>query len=331
MQIAHLLRRLPPPPAEAPSPRAAEAAPSPAPPPPAPRRRFVFPARSTLCLSLEGTSLRALRIRRGIVETWTSQSFPPRLMRGGAVADSAGLGEIIAAALGERGLRGGRLFCALPGFQAISRVLTLPAVPRARLGGVVEREARRLMAFDPAASYFYWQLLSSRTPVRVFALATPREPLRALVEALQGAGLRPEVMDLKPLALARAVNASHAIIGNAEATSVDVVVVVGGVPEVMRSLHLGDEPLAPEYVRTRLAEELMRTISYYNDTHRENPLPAEVPVFLTGEVASSAAMGTEIARLTGRAVASLAPPLVYPADLPLASFAVNLGLALKKK
>ena len=44
----------------------------------------------------------------------------------------------------------------------------------------------------------------------------------------------------------------------------------------------GEESLA------RFRDELARTIKFYNDTHRQEPLPPSTPIFLTGSLAEPA-------------------------------------------
>lgn len=254
----------------------------------------------------------------------------PSLLRNGYVFDVQGMAVAIREALSSHSFRGSSVVFAFPGLRSSTRVLSLPSIPQRQLDAVVNREARRLMAFSPETSYLFWQSLrGSPAQLRVFVLTVPREPLVSLVEAVRLAGARPRAVDLKPLALIRAVSRDRAIIASVELNSIELVIVVDGLPQLMRGVFLGDEGITSQMVGARLVDEMNRTISFYDDTHKEQPLGRDVPVYLVGDVASPD-LADMVKNVTGRQVPALQPPIQCPSELPLAPFAVNLGLALKR-
>jgi Tfp pilus assembly PilM family ATPase len=262
---------------------------------------------------------------------WANVPFDPSLLRSAAVADPLGLGRVINAAFEAGKLSRRGILCALNGLQAVSRHLTLPAVGKGSMEKIVEREIRRIMPAAQEDNFIYWQVLEGRGEVqkRVYVLSVPRGPLLSLLEALRAAKVRPAVMDLKPLALARAANRKDAVVANLESTSVDVVVVVDDIPAMIRSIHLGDTPQGVDLALSRLLDELSRTIGFYNDTNRANPLDPSVPILATGDLAADPAVAADISSLTGHPVVPLEPPLEYPPDFPVAQYMVNIGLVLK--
>lgn len=186
------------------------------------------------------------------------------------------------------------------------------------------------MSVTEEDNYLHWQPLPSEPDIiQVFVLAVPREPLNALVEAIRQAGLRPYAIDLKPLALMRAVNRKDAVIANAESNSLELVIVADDIPTLMRSVFLGEGVVSQDYAVGRVSDEITRTIGYYNDSNRDNPLSPEVPIFLTGDAASGVSFALNVGALIGYPVQPLDPPLPYPEDFPVAEFMVNLGLVLK--
>lgn len=336
-----LLRRLPPPPA-APPPTAA--APPPEPPSPAPppvgesapsgrarRRSAGLFGKATVCVSIDGLWVRALRIVSNGVDSWHSQPLAPTLLRGGGIADVDGVAAVVEEVVEAVGGRRARVRCAVSGVQALFHVLTVPPFPRSRIVEVLQREARRAINFSPETSYLTWQTLPGRGMFRAFLLSVPREPLQVMLAAARAAGLKPTVVDLRPLAMARATGAADAIIANAESTSLDLVILVEGLPVAMRSLATAETPLPTTGVQVRLLEELGRVIAFYNDSHRERPLPPALPVFLTGGEGANPALGLEVVRLTGHPVEALALEMDCPPGFPAAVYAVPLGLALKKE
>lgn len=325
-----LLRRLAPPPPVPPPP------PQPTPPPKAGgKARFSLAnlnplAQGTITISFEGASARVLLVRGG-VKQWQNIALSPRFFRNGVIVDAASTGQALTEALRSTGLGRGRLVAGLPGAQAATRIIPIPSGARGNINMVVTREVRRLMPLDEETNYRFWQVLPPRAgQQRAYTVTIPKAPLLALVESLRMAGLKPKALDLKPLALARALGRPEAIIANGESNSLDVVIVAEGVPAVLRSVFLGDTPPPSDVAQARLLEELTRTISFYNDTNRDRPLSPDLPVFLCGEMALNPDLRQEVISATGRPVPPLDCPIPSPPDFPLALFMVNIGLALKK-
>jgi len=295
------------------------------------RPRFSLFSREVLHLSIEGTTIRITASRGDAITGWLSVPIAPRYFRNGYIADSQNVGQAISSALREAGLRRGSVVYALPGFQTLTRVINLPQAARRNLDTVVEREARRLMPFSTENSHLFWQRLPpQRGQERVYAVTVPKEPLATLTDAMQRAGLRPRAVDLHPLALARGINRSDGIIVHGENNSFEVIIMVEGIPSLVRSTFLGEQPSDLESVASRLTDELARTIAYYNETNQDNPLDPALPIYITGELAAVSRAADEITAITGRSVAPLEAPLRCPPELPLPQFMVNLGLALKK-
>lgn len=283
-----------------------------------------------IALSIEGTTLRLVSSRGDSVEIWDSIPFAPHFVRGGHVADSQGLGAVIRNALAKRKISKGKVVCALSAAGTTSRIINLPRVGRGKLEGIVDREVRRLVGASAGNSYIHWRALApAGDQQQVYLLTVPRRPLHALVRAVRAAGLNISLIDLKPLALMKAVNRRDAIIANAESNSVDVIVMLDDVPVIVQSAVLGEEMLSADYAIGRISDELVRAISSYNDGHRDSPLDPEFPVYLTGTVAGSMAFALNVSTLTGRPIGRLGPPLRYPAELPLAHYMVNMGLILR--
>ena len=284
-----------------------------------------------IALSIEGTVLRILGSRGDSVDVWGSVPFRPSCVRNGHVADPDGLGGVIKNALVDMELTKGVYVCALPAIGSTSRIIDLPLeVDVAALGGIVQREARRFMGASLDDYYLHWRALPARTRHRqVFSLAVPREPLHALMEAMQKAAQIPKIIELKPLALMRAVNRRHAIIANGENSSVEMVIVVDDTPVLIFGTAFAEGALHPDYAVGRISEELVRTIGYYNDSHKDEALDPELPIYLTGALASSAPFSINVATLTGRLIERLDPPLRYPSELPVAEYMANMGLVIR--
>lgn len=283
----------------------------------------------TISLSIEGANLRLLTMSGKSVETWVSTPVDPRFLREGRVANSVGLSEAIAAAMKANNIRGGRLVSAFTSLGSVHRLVSLPQAARKDLSSIIPRELRRAN-INPENYSVTWQVIPSRTTsFQVFVVGVPAEPLVTFVDALRLAKLKPAAIDIRPLALARAVNQRDAVIAHGESDSLELAVIVDAVPGLMRSIYLGTDA-TPGIVAARLAEELERTIDFYNGTHRTTPLSPDVPVYVTGEIATYPWLVDTLIAPLGRHVAKLEPPIGLPGDFPVALFMVNIGLLLKQ-
>ncbi len=151
-----------------------------------------------------------------------------------------------------------------------------------------------------------------------------------MVQTLEEAGIEPYLIDLKPLALARAANREDALIVDLEPDCFDIVLVAKGLPAIMHSIMpRGGEASVEDNVR-RLTDELAKTIKFYNTSHPESHLNPNTPLLLTGELSTNATVSKIIQTEIEYPVKPLIPPLESPADLPIAKYATNMGLALKK-
>lgn len=283
-----------------------------------------------VALSIEGTSLRVVSASGHTVETWDTVPFSAQLLRRGHIADPAALGGLIRTTLAQRKLSKGKIVCAHSAFGTRVRLLNLPPLNSKLLGGVVRREVRRLTDGHPGRWYIRWQPLpSGNGKQRVYILLLPREPLAASLRTFEAAGVKPSFIELKPMALMRAVNKRNAIIANGEATSVDVTIVRDGVPVVIRSIYLGEDSGTIDHVVGRVGQELAQAVSLYAADHVDRPLAPQLPVYLTGTAAEDQTFQLTASSAIAHPVAKLNPPLRYPSNLPIADYAVNLGLILR--
>ncbi len=287
------------------------------------------PGQRQLTISIEGTSIRVMVCHGRRVETWASVPFPTHLLRNGFVANPGGVGEALKLALKNSGTAKGPAVAALSGLQTMSRIITLPSMGKSQIRAALPREVKRLMPFSGDNTYVQWQALpGSSARKQFFVLAVPKEPTLSLIESLASAGVKVRSLDARPMALARAVNVDNAIVACVENITIDIVIVVQGIPVVSRSLLTGEQPVTSDEALPRLLDELGRSLSFYNSTFRDNPLPADLPIYLCG-VLSRSGMAPAVSDALARPVMRPAPPLTYPSHWPVEEFTVNAGLALK--
>ena len=281
-------------------------------------------------LNISSTSVRLLSVRGRQVRKWGSAPLPPGLVKDGLILRPKVVGAVIGALFKSTEVPRDRVVTSLTGLSFIYRIMSLPRMEADSQGEAIRRAARKEMPLPLEELYLSWQAIDGgQDELEFFVLGVPRNLIDALVQTLGEAGVKPYAIDLNPLALARAANRENAIIVALEPDCFDIVVVADGMPVIMHAITPKGERAGIEDNIRRLIDELSKTVEFYNSNHPQNPLSPDTPLLLTGELSTDAATEPMLAGL-GYPVEFLAPPLELPSDLPAASFATNIGLALKK-
>lgn len=287
--------------------------------------------RDATTLVVESTDIRYLITRGGQVQRWGSAPLPKGLVEEGCVNDPAELGRLLDGLFRDENLDRKHAITSLSGMRSIPRLLTLPKLQASLMEEAISREARKEMPISPDSLYLSWQSMPADDSLqRIYVLGVPRDLVDAHVQALQAAQVVPYVMDLKPLALIRAVGQAEAIIANLEQDVLDIVLVVDHVPAIMRTFALGGEGLDTEGKIERLLGELAQTIRFYNDSHHDAPIRSATPVYLTGSLLGTPEAADAMRSALDRTVERPGSPLPAAESLPVAEYMTNLGLALKK-
>lgn len=277
-------------------------------------------------LSFEGYDLRVLTVRGRAIERFISTPFDPALIPDGVVQDAQTFGEALRITLTEHEVAGNVVRAAFPAAHALARLLTLPKVGQDVLRDMVRRESKRAFLIEPAEYHIFHQPVAEHgNEMRVYVIAVRKDMLEPYLAGLRAAGLYPDVVELRPLAIVRAVNQPHTIIANVERSSFDIVIVSNNVPAVMRSLLLHDGEAGAG--QANLVDELEHTIAFYNDSNRERPLSPRLPVVLTGELADAQELQDALRERLDREISQVSCPFACPAGFAVGNFAVNIGLA----
>lgn len=292
-------------------------------------------------LSFEGSEIRALVLRGNEVAAWQSRSLPPDKMSQGFIHDPKAAAIEIKTMLKE--LKGSRrnVISAVPGSRSVHRIMRIPVIPEKMLEETIERKARQEFAIPIEETDLSWRIISSQdNQLILYVLAVPSNLIDQQVQALKVAGIKPRVMDIKPLALGRLANRETSIIVNLEDHSMGVIITANHIPMLIRTIPLDSGDLTGEAKIDLLSQELARTTKYYNESHKKNRLPEDTPVFISGALFSSSGVESRledtpslIERLGDRTPYPLKLPesdLELPDKFPLLEYAVNLGLAAKK-
>lgn len=281
-------------------------------------------------LSIEGADLRLICVSGREITRIVNKPLPPETLSGGVVANSAAFGAATRAILDEYEIPRSTVVAGYPDMDAISRTMTLPREASAHINEVVQREARRDPIIGSGAYRIYHQTVGqTKDQIDVFVLAVRGAALDRYLAGLKLAAIAPQMVELRPLAIIRAVSLHETIIAHLERTALDVLVVSNFMPAIMRSVPLPDGGDEASIVET-VVVELGRTIEAYN-SDRPQALSRELPVTLTGELSTLPPLQTAIPERVGHPVAQMTCPFVAPAGFAAANFAVNIGLVLKAR
>jgi len=284
-----------------------------------------------ITLEISSTDIRLMEVQGGKVTKWASRSLASSVLEEDVVLDSQALSDAVKQLMSSSGTSGKNIIASVSGLYSLSRIVMVPAP----LGVAVTQQmvleaASEVMPLTEEELYFSWQTIApAEGGQRVLVVGMPRDVVDSEVLALRAVGLNPRLLDLKAMALIRAVNREQALILNIEPSSFDMVLVVDGVAEVMRTTAWQEGELSVEDEAERLTAALELTVGFYNSHHPGFPLDPATPLFVTGQMSGDLALMEKIRNRVEYPIEPLTPPLEYPAHLPVAQYAVNIGLALK--
>lgn len=265
------------------------------------------------------------------VDKWASAPLEAGLVSQGLILDEAQVAEKLKEIFKLEKIAMGRVIAGLSGHNSVYRIITMPELPEAVLPEAVKREAARVIPVPLDEVYLAHQALPTLMgETRVFLTAYPRNIADTLYSTLQRAGLQPYIIDLAPLALCRIVNEPRSIIVNARLDHLDIMVMAERIPQLIRRLALpGEEASLAERIPT-IAEEVERTIAFYNSSHQEQPLDSTVPMYVCGDLVEVPDSWPSLAGKSGCPVSILPSPVESPPGFKANDFMVNIGLGFKE-
>jgi len=279
-----------------------------------------------LTLDIQDNSIKMMAVRGRQVETAVSLPLEPGLVQDGIIANPSVVGMRIAELMAAHGIAENKVVVGISGIHAIYRVANVPKLPKNLLDEAARREAERAMPVPLDELYTSWQTISiSDIETAICLVGIPRATIDAMLETLRQAGLQPEAMDIRPLALARVVDERDAIIINIQQIGFDIVVMIDGIPGLLHSLPFPADSVSPDEKIADVKEELERTVAFYNSSHAERHVTAGVAAFVSGE------LGETLAQTLAEYRVKPLPQLLSNTDSLITSeYASNIGLALRQ-
>ena len=288
-------------------------------------------AKQIVTLCIDDANVRLLVTRGKRIKKWAELPLDLGLTKVNVAVKEAEVAARIKQLLKSQKVRAKKVILGLSGLHCLTRPLTLPQLPRAMLEEAVMREAKRVLPVPLEQLYISWQTISAtEKEIRVFLVAIPCNTADALLKMLRQVGLKPYLMDLKPLALARVVKETTAVIVDVQPTEFDIVIMADGIPQPVRTLSFPSEALPLSKKLSMIKKDLNRTIEFYNSNNPEKPLAPDVNIFVSGELADEPELCKRLSNDVGHPVLPMQSPLKQPLLMNPTHYMMNIGLALKE-
>ena len=255
----------------------------------------------------------------------------PKFFKEGLVSEPRRMANVLRRALAELTTEEGPVVGAVPGYQSSLQSLSLPRARGMDPSVVIPREARRRMGVSAERSHLVWHRLVDGIGVTNWLVLSASRRSVASISTMAGtAGLRVHSFELRPFALARAVDQPEAIIAWTAADGCEVSIVRDWVPVATQTAYWGaTPPVEGDILVNRITEVVERALVICEQESLDSSLPDDTPIYVTGSPLSlEPDVAGRVAAALDRPLRRIEPPMRPPPDFPLDDLAVNVGLAL---
>jgi type IV pilus assembly protein PilM len=285
-----------------------------------------------ITITFEDTVIRIAVNQGRAIKNAFSVPVPENMIIDGIVMDTGAMGLLIKDILKANGISENEVTTSVSGNHAIYRVVRLPQLPANMIPDAAGHELAKAIPVPLAEMYTSWQSLSiTHDEIILALLAIPRDNIDSVLNTIKAAGLSCRQMDLKPLALSRVTDQLNAVVINIQPRGFDIVIMVEGIPEIVRSLLFTRNTMTPHEILNEVKEELDRTVTFYNSGKPAITIGNDTPIFISGDFQ---AIGTEIKAFfsggPGYQKRDLPHLIEYPQGCSFEEFAVNTGLIFKQ-
>src|SRR5947207_3017664 len=168
-------------------------------------------SRSSVGLDLGGSYLAAVSVANGVIEEAASADMPPGIVRDGEVEDVDGLAQVLRDFMKQHNF-GKSVWLGVANQQIAVRSLDIPPIedPDER-AAAVRFQASEAVAMPLDEAILDYQVIGQATTpegvgsMRVIVVAAREPMIMRLVDAIRGAGLKAEGIDLSAFALMRVI------------------------------------------------------------------------------------------------------------------------------
>jgi Tfp pilus assembly protein PilN len=290
--------------------------------------------KTSITMDITDSDIRVVSFEGEKVTKWASRSLGEGLVKGGTILEPKATALLIDELFTSLQLNKSRVICTLTGLPFIYRTITMPDVKGGIKVDAIEREGRRELSITEEEMFLFWQGTETNpkeNEKEYFVLAVPKLQLNSLFETLSQAKLISPVIDIKALAISRAVAMKDAIIISLEKRYFEIVMVANGMVRVIHSLSseaASDNNLA---IVSDIVDGLSRAVKYFNRDYSKSALPLNTPIILGGALSSNQEILRLVRNVSGHPTEIFKPQLDLPTEMPIGIYTSNIGLMLKNK
>jgi hypothetical protein len=288
-----------------------------------------------LTLVIENDVVRLMGVEKGEVTRWGSAPLPRGTLSSGAVANPDALAEAVTRLWSSQTQdtfghkpSPSQFILGIPGHHIPTKIVSVQGL-NTKDKALMKRKAQE--ALPGMETYRAWQVVGPAKQPGLFVIAAPTKLIKSYLDTLKGIGIGVIAIDVKPLALIRAIGQRHAVIVDGGRALASIIIVDEALPRRARFPSLDAPLLVPlEEKITRLAERLIQTIHAYNNDKSSQVLHPAVPFFLTGSLADHPLLRQVVEQILRHPVGQIKSPIKVPPDMPINQFMTNIGLAQKQ-
>jgi Tfp pilus assembly protein PilN len=282
-------------------------------------------------LNISSRNIKILSLQGRRVKTWANLDLTAGLVRDGLILQPQAVGEAINSLFKSTGISRTNVIVSVAGLPFTYRIIKLPRITSALTEEAILRTAKKEISLPLDELYVSWQPITSKGEEQeYFVLGVPRNAVDTLLQTLKTANIEPYLVELRPLALARAANRSDAIVVNMDPDCFDIVLITNGFPAVIHTISPRSEGATLEDNIHRLRDELTKIVAFNQSNNPDTRLSPSTPLLLTGDSAPEAMAGGLLQSMIEYPIEPLIPPVEFPDTLLIAPYTTSIGLALKK-
>jgi hypothetical protein len=281
----------------------------------------------TVTLYLDETSIRLLVVQRQRIKKWAMINLEPGLIKGSMVMQEAEVAGLIKKMLIDQNIKTKKVVLGFSGLHSLTRPAVLPEMPATMLKEAITREARRVLPAPLDQLYLSWSYLPSpKARIRLYMVGLPKKAADSMVNTMHLAGLEPRRMGIKPLILTRIVPVNNAIIIDVQPKEFDIILMIEGVPQPIRTVPFPEQEITPEVRLQMIISDLDRTIKFYDANNSERPLNGDMPIYISGDLID-VLLQKSLSEASGRPVIPLTSLLKGQDQIDTGRYMVNMGMA----
>lgn len=285
-------------------------------------------SKRTTTLDVSSTDIRLLATKGMQVNRWASAPLEPGLVENGLVTDPPALGARIKDLMNTSKIKGGKVIVSISGLHSVCRLLYLPYTAEQSIEETILQLIRESMPVPVEELYISQQAVTTdETGQLVLVIGMLRNQVDAQIQAIRSAGIKPRILNLRSTALIRLIDQPEACIANMETDSLDIALVIGGIPQIIRTVAPAPNS-SPEMWLEQILRALEQTVRFYASQNPHKPFPSAMPLFLVGPLADNPDLVQMVRDSSLYSLSPLNVPLQHSENLPLNNYAINIGLAM---